>query len=565
MYLKRVMVAVMILFLLLSGLLPVKKAEAATLSSYQNFNQSLSKDLKAYMKKSGGNITLHYREFSTGDEFKINSTSPQKAASTIKLPLALYVMELAAAKKINLNEKLTYKKHHYYGGSGVIKKQKLGTKYTIRDLVKKSMVYSDNIAFIMLREKVGKNNFTAYMKKIGGKNAYPKGQNLTSSADLVVYANRLYNFSRENVLGQELVGYLKKTVYNTTIPKGIKGTQIAHKVGMIPESKIYNDIGIVYDKNPFALAVMTNKLSYSKSQKVIADIASIVYKHHKSKNKVSYVKTKKTTVVYPIPILNFKQKFGSLAKGESFKISADKGSWYEIQYGGKKGYIYKRDVYAYSKPPISGLITGTLKNNGWVKAKNYTKVLNKPAANGKVLLSLYKGTSIYINSLSGSYYKALIGNRVGYVHKDAVELLYSDAVKYFEVTEEGAWVSYRREDGVYVRMGFLKKGQVFSRTKDAGAFNEVQIGTTKAYVNKNDTKPLFSATIINPAGSEPAAGQLTLNLQEEVYSRPSGNSSEIIGKFDVGQVVSYIRVIDGWYEIKFLGRKVYIKNPAITN
>lgn len=291
------------------------------------------------------------------------------------------------------------------------------------------MIHSDNIAFIMLREKVGKKNFIAYMKRIGGKNAYPKGQNLTSAADLVVYANRLFNFSRTNDLGKELIGYLKKTDYNTTIPKGIKGVAIAHKVGMIPDSRIYNDVGIVYDENPFALAIMTNNLSYSKSQKVIADVSSIVYRHHKVKNNVMYVKTKKTTPVFLIPVATTKN-IGSLAGGEAFKITAVKGDWYEILYGGKKGYIRKNMVNAYSRPPISGFAS-TTQNNGWVSSKYYTKVLNKPDPNGKIIMSLYKGASIYVHSITGEYYKVIIGNRLGYVAKNSMQLLYTDAVKHF--------------------------------------------------------------------------------------------------------------------------------------
>jgi beta-lactamase class A len=195
-----------ILLLVVAAFMPTNTGKAAVGdSAYDSFNLNLSKELNAYINKSGGCISLHYRDLSSGEEFKINSASAKRAASTIKLPLALYVMELASDKKINLNEKLIYKSHHYYGGSGVIQHQKVGTKHTIRDLVKKAMVHSDNIAFVMLRERVGKNNFIAYMNRIGGKNAYPKGQNLTSSASLVDYASRLYSFSQKNSLGKELV------------------------------------------------------------------------------------------------------------------------------------------------------------------------------------------------------------------------------------------------------------------------------------------------------------------------------------------------------------------------
>ncbi|RSD26982.1 serine hydrolase [Mesobacillus subterraneus] len=266
---KKHLIVLTVLFLVFPLIIPESQAEAGVMTSYQEFNQNLQKELSNYLRKSGGTVTLHYHDLLTGDEFKHNSTAPMRVASTIKLPLALYIMELAAANKINLNQKLRYRPHHYYGGSGVIQYDKIGSKYTIRDLVKKAMVHSDNIAFIMLKEKVGRSNFNKYMKKAGGEYAYPRGQNLTSSKDLVTYATRLYDFSEKNKLGKELVSYLMKTDYNTTIPKGIKEAETAHKVGMIPMSLIYNDVAIVYDKNPFALAVRQTILVMQNYKKLL--------------------------------------------------------------------------------------------------------------------------------------------------------------------------------------------------------------------------------------------------------------------------------------------------------
>lgn len=76
---------------------------------------------------------------------------------------------------------------------------------------------------------------------------------------------------------------MENTIYNTTISSGIKGVKTAHKVGMFPLIPIYNDIGIIFDDHPFALAVMTKSIPYEKEQQVIAGIAEIVYRHHKNK------------------------------------------------------------------------------------------------------------------------------------------------------------------------------------------------------------------------------------------------------------------------------------------
>nr|WP_164745702.1 serine hydrolase [Neobacillus mesonae] len=285
---------IIVIFLMVSLILPSlgSRAEAASSSS---FSTKLSTELKNYIKKSGGTVTLQYKDITTGEVFQLNGKTSGRAASTIKLPLALYIMEQASIGKINLNKKLKYKSYHYYGGSGIIQKKKVGTYFTIRELVKYAMVYSDNIAFIMLKEYVGQAKFIKYMKSLGGQYAYPNGRNLTSANDLTIYANKLYQFSKKSPYGQELAGYLKKTVYNTTIPRGIKGVPIAHKVGMIPADRIYNDAAVVYDQKPFVLAIMTRNISYEKSQKVIAGVAAIVYKHHKTKTAHKPIETKGIT------------------------------------------------------------------------------------------------------------------------------------------------------------------------------------------------------------------------------------------------------------------------------
>lgn len=249
----------------------------------QSFQASLSKDIEKYIKKSGGDIAIEYRDLTTKETYKRYSTRGYMAASTIKLPLAMYVMELADKKKINLDQKLTYKRYHYVGGSGVIQHQKVGTKYTINDLVKKAMIYSDNIAFNMLKERVGEKNYVSYMKKLGASYSTPNALRNTSVHDLTIFAQHLYAYSQQSKNGKTIINYLQHTIYNDAIPKGIKDSKVSHKVGMIPMYYVSHDYGIVYNQNPYILVVMTKGFSYAYSNKVIAGISSIVNKHHQEK------------------------------------------------------------------------------------------------------------------------------------------------------------------------------------------------------------------------------------------------------------------------------------------
>ncbi|WP_413300545.1 serine hydrolase [Bacillus sp. 1P10SD] len=275
MLVKRIFITVLTLLLITQGgIKSTGKAEE---------NQpitDLQADLAQYIKPYQGKVTLRYQNLVTNEGYSLNSNTEVPAASTIKLPLALFVMKLADEGQIDLNETLTYQSRHYYGGSGVIQNDKVGSVYTIDELVEKALIYSDNIAFIMLKERVRPNQFVSFLKSLGAEYAYPGGRNTTSADDLTLYTEELYRYANQSVNGKKLVQYLEHTVYNTTIPQGIKDVPVAHKVGMIPMNLIYNDAAIVFADEPYTLAITTRGIAYERSQEVIAEIASIINNHH---------------------------------------------------------------------------------------------------------------------------------------------------------------------------------------------------------------------------------------------------------------------------------------------
>ncbi|HYK74774.1 MAG TPA: CapA family protein, partial [Pseudoneobacillus sp.] len=423
----RLMKNFFILFFFIWGIVfPYNEAQAKTSEPMLG----LDKEIHNYIKPWQGNVTIHYKNLVSNVGYSLDSQSAVRAASTIKLPLALYTMKLAESGKIDLKEKLTYKEHHYYGGSGVIQNSKIGTQYTIEDLVQKAMVYSDNIAFIMLKERIGQNAFIQFMKNLGGKYTYPQGQNLTSAYDLSLYAKDLYQYSQKSSYGQKLVQYLKHTVYNTTIPKGISGIDVAHKVGMIPNEQIYNDIAIVFAKQPYTLAITTKTLPYEKSQQVIAKLASIINQYHQkqtntisqakqssSTNTEKLFKTKEKVTIYDnstgklVPI-------GEMVANQIFTRIRDYGNWHEIAFGKRKGYVWEKSTLTvtgeqnvlFKSEPSLGKIN--IKANATIYDNSTKKLI--PIA------TVLKGQTIEYTQKFGNWYGLTIGERKGYIHKDAV-------------------------------------------------------------------------------------------------------------------------------------------------
>ncbi|MED1201775.1 hypothetical protein [Heyndrickxia acidicola] len=181
-------------------------------------------------------------------------------------------------------------------------------------------------------------------------------------------------------------------------------------------SLVYNDVGIVYDSHPFALAVMTNRISYAKSQKVIADLASIVYKEHLAKYSAGYVKTNNTALVYKSTTGSL-LSIGKLSKGQMFKGMAMKGQWIELQWGSTKGYVKMSDVTPYAAVSQS-FTSGTVKQAGVITLKRDATITSTSSKNSALIGMISQHQSIAYLSVAGDFYQVLVGNRVGYIQKN---------------------------------------------------------------------------------------------------------------------------------------------------
>lgn len=245
-----------------------------------SLEHTMNKEIEKFLGKHTDRVVFRYENLQTGEFVSKGGSLAKSAASTIKLPLALLIIEMAESEKIDLNQKLTYRSYHHYGGSGVIQFNEAGITYTVEDLVQKMLVYSDNIAYIMLREHVGRQKLINYMKELGAEYAYPNGKNYTSANDLTLYLKHLYRMKEEIEFGRQVFLWLQNTAYNHGISQGVK-QPVAHKVGMIPMYNISNDTAIVLGENPYALSILTTKYPYHESKKIISELTKIIDRVHR--------------------------------------------------------------------------------------------------------------------------------------------------------------------------------------------------------------------------------------------------------------------------------------------
>lgn len=222
----------------------------------------------------GRDIGLYYESLDTGQIYTYRATARYPSASTTKLPIVLCTYQMASDGQLNLDEEMTYRESYYYGGSGIIQYQLGKRVYTLRQLVQYAVQYSDNIAYNMLRARLGNALFT-YIQRINAQFV-----NNFNAEEVAVYMRAVYDFVASNeVLGAEFLSFFVDTQFEERIPQATPALTVAHKIGWLPLENIYHDAAVVYDDSPYLLVIMTRGAK-NNDPAFFMELAGLIHRLH---------------------------------------------------------------------------------------------------------------------------------------------------------------------------------------------------------------------------------------------------------------------------------------------
>jgi len=222
-------------------------------------------------------------------EININGDITFPAASLIKIPIAVVLLQEIDKGKISFDEKLTLLNKHKVSGTGSLKNAKTGTKISLRQAFERMLTISDNTATNMIIDFLGgPKSCNEKISKLGLKNtaliepigSFSKSQNKISPKDLVA----LFEKSLEgDFLSNDSRKYLKRTLTKVKnkalIKQGIgKFTSFPHKTGTV--GTCVGDAGIVYlpfQKRIGISIIVKRPWNDLSGQKFIKEISKIIY------------------------------------------------------------------------------------------------------------------------------------------------------------------------------------------------------------------------------------------------------------------------------------------------
>jgi beta-lactamase class A len=237
----------------------------------------LQSELNAYIGSDKSRIGLIYFDFEVGTSIEINPDMEFAAASTVKVPMNITLLDLAHKGTIDFDSSVQYTESDYEGGTGILQGQDRSKPIPLKTLSEYSIKYSDNIATQMIIRTIGRDRMYDKFDEMAGK-AVPRSGNLTTPAYNTAYLKRLYSNPDNNPYYEFLITNMKNTIFHDRIDKYIPQEITAHKIGNY--SSYVNDIAIVYTKRPYVLVVFTNGVPDAAEK--IAQISKMIYKYQSS-------------------------------------------------------------------------------------------------------------------------------------------------------------------------------------------------------------------------------------------------------------------------------------------
>ena len=264
-------------------------------------------DLERLIVNSGASqVGLAAHQLGRGNEILINPDTSFHPASTMKICVMMEVFHQARQGAFSLDDLILVKNEFAslvdlapYSLSDEDDSEKdlyhrIGQSLSIRDLVRRMITVSSNLATNILVECVTPEKATRFMRELGAESlivrrgvedtlAYRRGLNNASTARgfleiLIKLANRVVISPADS---DEMIEILAKQKINEMIPSQLPAdVRIAHKTGWTGE--YYHDVGIVFPSNshPFVLVIMTKGFNEAeKAHLFIGSLAKSIYDH----------------------------------------------------------------------------------------------------------------------------------------------------------------------------------------------------------------------------------------------------------------------------------------------
>lgn len=233
-------------------------------------------------------VSVYYRAMESGKWIAVNGGEQFSMASIMKILTMIYHLRYNEQNPGWLNNRI--KIINYTTGNIQTEegpKLETGKEYTIEELMKYMIMYSNNNATANLNTLMNFEKYSELMRDIGIPVPDPKAADYTlNSIECSRFLRVLYNTS---VLSNNSSEYALKLLTQSSYHGGLlhditnKDLRVAHKFGerFLPNENQMHETSIFYvNDNPYLLTVLTGGRDTAEESSLIGKIGALVYDYN---------------------------------------------------------------------------------------------------------------------------------------------------------------------------------------------------------------------------------------------------------------------------------------------
>ncbi len=262
--------------------------------------------LKDLLSTSGNTrVSLALYDLTSRAQLLVRPDETFHPASTFKVGVMVEIFHQAFMGEYSLEDDLPVKNEFHSIADGSLfscnpeddsetdlYQQVGGGKLPIRELTRRMIIASSNLATNLLVEKAGAERVTQFMHDLGASDfrvlrgpeddrAFALGMNnsITARSLMIVLVQLARHGVVSRAASQAMIEILLQQQFNDGIPARLPaGVKVAHKTGWT--GNLYHDAGIIFppDREPYVLVILTDGLPEAeKAWALVAALSEKVY------------------------------------------------------------------------------------------------------------------------------------------------------------------------------------------------------------------------------------------------------------------------------------------------
>lgn len=279
-------------YVFINKLLGCTPTKTINKQEYTEFSYNLQEYILSELKNNNINsVSVYFRDLVSGPTFGIKEQDLFIPASLLKLPLLITYLSLADENPEILTKEAGFSRvnNEVLQSLDGVEPLKPNTPYKIDELLRRMIVYSDNIAYGILvgylqQSYPNENLRIQTLKDLGLMDPRNISENTFTVKSYSSLFRVLYNSSYLTPESSEkALKLMAESTFKEALVSGVPGNiSVSHKFGeregLDNEENQFHDCGIIYyPNNPYLLCVMTIGKDKNKLIEVIKTISKKVY------------------------------------------------------------------------------------------------------------------------------------------------------------------------------------------------------------------------------------------------------------------------------------------------